>query len=50
METPSEREFADNDGRWRIARRAVVYGGEESQSRSEGELVGWRDLSGFLRD
>ena len=22
----------------------VVYGGEESQSRSQGELVSWKDL------
>jgi hypothetical protein len=35
---------ARGDERWRVGRRLVVYGGEESQSRSEGELVGWRDL------
>jgi predicted AAA+ superfamily ATPase len=28
----------------RIASRAVVYGGEESQKRSRGELLSWRDL------
>jgi predicted AAA+ superfamily ATPase len=35
---------ARGDERWRVGPRLVVYGGEESQSRSEGELVAWRDL------
>lgn len=28
----------------RIAGRVVVYGGEESQQRSQGEILSWRDL------
>lgn len=40
----AERIAARGDGRWRVARRMVVYGGEDSQSRSQGELVGWKDL------
>ena len=40
----AERIAARGDARWRIGRRLVVYGGEESQSRSAGELVGWADL------
>lgn len=28
----------------RVARRVVVYGGAESQERSRGELLSWRDL------
>lgn len=39
---------ARGDERWRVRRRLVVYGGEESQSRSEGELVGWADLPAAL--
>lgn len=35
---------ARGDDRWRVGQRLVVYGGEESQSRSEGELVAWTDL------
>ncbi len=35
---------ARGDERWRVGSRLVVYGGEESQSREAGELVGWRDL------
>ncbi len=35
---------ARGDKRWRIERRLVVYGGEESQSRKEGGLVAWADL------
>lgn len=35
---------ARGDERWRVGARLVVYGGEESQSRNEGELVSWRDL------
>lgn len=31
-------------GRWRVARRIVVYGGNESQTRSAGELCAWKDL------
>jgi len=43
----AERIAARGDERWRIARRMVVYGGEESQSRSQGELVSWKDLPGI---
>ncbi|MFC1661756.1 hypothetical protein ACFL3S_09945 [Gemmatimonadota bacterium] len=32
------------DARWKLSRRIVVYGGDESQSRSTGELVSWTDL------
>ena len=32
------------DDRWQLARRIVVYGGERSQGRSQGELVAWPDL------
>ena len=32
------------DDRWRLREKIVVYGGDESQSRSAGELVAWRDL------
>lgn len=32
------------DARWKVARRMVVYGGNESQRRRDGELVSWRDL------
>jgi len=42
--TLADRIAARGDERWRVGPRLVVYGGEESQSRSEGELVGWRDL------
>lgn len=35
---------ARGDERWRVGRRLVVYGGDESQSRSDGELVAWADL------
>ena len=42
--TLADRIAARGDERRRIGSRLVVYGGEESQSRSEGELVGWRDL------
>ncbi|HKI01516.1 MAG TPA: ATP-binding protein [Thermoanaerobaculia bacterium] len=31
----------------RIAGRVAVYGGEESQRRSRGELLSWRDLDAF---
>lgn len=34
------------EGRWRLGRRMVVYAGDESQLRSAGELVSWRDLPG----
>lgn len=44
----AERIAARGDARWRIGRRLVVYGGEDSQSRSAGELVGWSDLSAYL--
>jgi predicted AAA+ superfamily ATPase len=40
----AERIDTRGDERWRVGRRLVVYGGEKSQSRSEGELVGWADL------
>jgi len=40
----AEQIDARGDERWRVRSRLVVYGGEESQSRSEGELVGWADL------
>jgi len=40
----AERIDARGDERWRVGHRLVVYGGEESQPRSEGELVGWADL------
>ena len=40
----AERISARGDERWRVAQRMVVYGGEESQSRSQGELVSWKDL------
>jgi predicted AAA+ superfamily ATPase len=40
----AERIAARGDGRWRVTRRMVVYGGKESQSRSQGELVSWSDL------
>lgn len=39
---------ARGDQRWRVAREMVVYGGEESQSRSAGELVAWADLPGAM--
>lgn len=42
--TFTERIAKRGDGRWRVAGRLVVYGGEETQSRSGGELVSWRDL------
>jgi len=32
------------DDRWRVGRRMVVYGGEESQLRDAGQLVAWADL------
>lgn len=35
---------ARGDRRWQVGQRMVVYGGEESQSRSRGELVSWTDL------
>ncbi len=35
------------DGRWRLARRIVLYGGEQSQDRSQGELVAWNDISAW---
>jgi predicted AAA+ superfamily ATPase len=31
----------------RIAGRVVVYGGEESQERSRGRILSWRDLDGY---
>lgn len=44
----ANRIAARGDERWRVARRLVVYGGKESQSRSAGELVGWADLPSAL--
>jgi uncharacterized protein len=44
----AERIAARGDERWHVGNRLVVYGGEESQSRSEGELVAWTDLSAAL--
>lgn len=41
---------ARGDERWRVGRRLVVYGGEQSQPRSGGELVGWADLPGIAFD
>jgi len=32
------------DSRWRLKRRIVVYGGNESQTRTAGELAAWTDL------
>lgn len=32
------------DHHWRLGRRAVIYGGEESQHRSAGDLLSWSDL------
>lgn len=43
-----ERIAGRGDKRWRVGRRLVVYGGEESQTRSAGALVGWADLPGRL--
>ncbi|HEU4906099.1 MAG TPA: ATP-binding protein [Solirubrobacterales bacterium] len=40
----AEQIEARGDGRWKATHRLVVYGGEESQSRSQGELVSWADL------
>ena len=40
----AERIEARGDRRWRIGRRLVVYGGEESQARSAGDLVSWSEL------
>jgi Domain of unknown function (DUF4143) len=40
----SEQIEARGDDRWQVKRRLVVYGGEASQTRSQGELVGWGDL------
>ena len=31
----------------RIAGRVVVYGGDESQPRSRGKLLSWRELDAF---
>lgn len=31
----------------RVTGRVVIYGGEESQRRSGGELLSWRDLDAF---
>jgi predicted AAA+ superfamily ATPase len=31
----------------RIAERVVVYGGAESQERSQGKILSWRDLDSF---
>jgi predicted AAA+ superfamily ATPase len=42
--TLAERIAARGDRRWRVRRRMVVYGGEQTQSRKAGELVAWADL------
>lgn len=41
--TLAERIAARGDRKWRVRRRMVVYGGEETQSRKAGELTAWRD-------
>jgi predicted AAA+ superfamily ATPase len=41
----SARLSSDGDSRWTIADRMVVYAGAESQHRSKGRLVSWRDLA-----
>lgn len=55
-QTPSGHSFSSLDrftgllaGREapRIARRIVVYGGEESQRRSQGDLLSWREIDAF---
>lgn len=45
----SFQRFAESLGREasRVAGRAVVYAGEESQKRSQGDLLSWRDLDAF---
>ena len=45
-----QRISARGDDRWRVARRMVVYGGERSQSRRQGELVSWSDLPAIAFD
>ncbi|MEX2447336.1 MAG: DUF4143 domain-containing protein [Solirubrobacterales bacterium] len=40
----AERIAGRGDNRWRVRRRMVIYGGKESQTRSDGELVSWADL------
>jgi hypothetical protein len=44
----ADRIAARGDERWRVARRMVVYGGEERQSRSGGDLIGWAALGDAL--
>lgn len=44
----ADRIAARGDERWRVASEMVVYGGDETQSRSAGELVAWADLPGAL--
>jgi hypothetical protein len=44
IETFARRVRERGDARWRLSRRMVVYGGDESQDRSAGELVAWRRL------
>ncbi|MHB1468484.1 MAG: ATP-binding protein [Solirubrobacteraceae bacterium] len=39
---------ARGDTRWRLRRQAVVYGGDESQRRSAGELVSWSELPNLI--
>ena len=44
-----ERRLSErSDRRWRVARRIAVYAGEETQSRSAGELVSWSDLPSWI--
>lgn len=45
MDALESRLTTRGDGRWRLARRIVVYGGEESQTRTAGELVAWQGLA-----
>jgi len=55
-QTPSGQYFAAferfaenlaNQPAFRIAERVVVYGGAESQERSQGKILSWRDLDSF---
>ena len=39
--------FEGQEGAPRIANRIVVYAGDESQKRSRGELLAWRELDAF---
>lgn len=39
-----ERLAGRGDERFRVGRKIVIYGGDESQDRREGRLLSWRDL------